>query len=97
MRRLALATIGVSFFALSGTRIGAGLGIGDPSAVAAALDARYATADPTGRPAINAETHSAFVGGLYKELMEWTPPPCLSGDKRPTTTRPTVRSFVFPP
>jgi hypothetical protein len=97
MRRLALAAIGVSFFALSGTRIGAGIGIGDPSAVAAALDARHATADPTGRPAINVETHSAFVGRLYKELMEWTPPPCLSGDKRPTATRPAVRSFVFPP
>ena len=97
MRRLALAAIGVSFFVLSGTTIGAGIGIGDPSAVAAALDARHATADPTGPPAINAKTHSAFVGGLYKELMEWTPPPCLSGDKRPTTTRPTVRSFVFPP
>jgi hypothetical protein len=97
MRRLALATIGVSFFVLSGTTIGAGSGIGNPSAVAATLDARHATADPTGPPAINAKTHSAFVGGLDKELMEWTPPPCLSGGKRPTTTRPTVRSFVFPP
>ena len=97
MRRLALAAIGVSFFVLSGTTLGADIGIGNPSAVAAALDARHATAHPTEPPAINAKAHSAFDGGLYKELTDWTPPPCLSGDKRPTTTPPTVRSFVFPP
>ena len=97
MSRLALAAIGVSFFVLSGTTLGAGIGIDNPSAVAAPLDARHATAHPTEPPAINARTHSAFVGGLYKELMEWTPPPCLSGDKLGTTTRPTIRSFVFPP
>ena len=97
MRRLALAAIGVSFFVLSGTTLGAEIGIANPSAVAVALGGRYATAHPTEPPAINPKTHSGFVDGLYKELMEWTPPPCLSGDKRPTTTPPTVRSFFFPP
>jgi hypothetical protein len=78
MRRLALAAIGVSFFVLSGTTLGADIGIANPSAVAAALGGRHATAHPTEPPEINATTHSAFVDGLYKELMEWTPPPCLS-------------------
>ena len=78
MRRLALAAIGVSFFVLSGTTLGADIGIANPSAVAAAPGERHATAHPTEPPAINAKTHSAFVDGLYKELMEWTPPPCLS-------------------
>src|SRR5882762_1986015 len=76
MRRLALAAIGVSFFVLSGTTLGADTGIANPSAVAVALG--HATAHPTERPAINAKTTSAFVDELYKELMEWTPPPCLS-------------------
>jgi hypothetical protein len=78
MRRLALAAIGVSFFVLSGTTLGADIGIANPSAVAAALGGRHATAHPTEPPAINAKTTSAFVDGLYKELMEWTSPPCLS-------------------
>ena len=78
MRRLALAAIGVSFFVLSGTTLAADIGIANPSAVAAALGGRHATAHPTEPPAINATTTSAFVDGLYKELMEWTPPPCLS-------------------
>ena len=78
MRRLDLAAIGISFFVLSGTTLGADIGIANPSAVAAALGGRHATAHPTEPPEINATTHSAFVGGLYKELMEWTPPPCLS-------------------
>jgi hypothetical protein len=78
MRRLPLAAIGVSFFVLSGTTLGADIGIANPSAVAAALGGRHATAHPTEPPAINAKTTSAFVDGLYKELMEWTPPPCLS-------------------
>src|SRR6266481_9826280 len=77
MRRLALAAIGVSYFVLSGTTFGADIGIANPSAVAAALGGRHATAHPTENPAINANTTSAFVDGLYKELMEWTPPPCL--------------------
>jgi hypothetical protein len=75
MRRLALATIGVSVFVLSGTTLGADIGIADPSAVVAALDGRHATAHPAEPPAINAKTHSAFVDGLYKEQMESTPPP----------------------
>jgi hypothetical protein len=95
--RLVLAAIGMNFFVLSGTTLGADIGTANPSAVAEALGGRYATAHPTEPSAINAKTHSAFVGGLYKELMEWSPPPCLLGDKRPTTTRPIVRSFVFPP
>jgi hypothetical protein len=78
MRRLALAAIGVSFFVLSGTTLGAGIGTANPSAVAAAPGGRHATAHPTEPPAINAKTTSAFLDGLYKELMEWTPPPCLS-------------------
>ena len=78
MRRLALAAIGVSFFALSGTTLGADNGIANPSAVAAALDTRHATAHPTEPPAINAKSTAAFVDGLYDELMEWTSPPCLS-------------------
>ena len=78
MRRLALAAIGVSFFALSGTTLGADIGIANPSAVAAAPGEHHATAHPTEPPAINAKTHSTFVDGLYIELMEWTPPPCLS-------------------
>ena len=77
MRRLALAAIGISFFALSGTTLGADIGIADPSAVAVALGGRHATAHPTQPPATNAKTTSAFVDGLYKELMEWTSPPCL--------------------
>src|ERR1700719_3289275 len=79
MRRSALAAIGVSFFlVLSGATLGADIGIADPSAVAAAPGGRHATAHPTKPPEINATTHSAFVDGLYKELMEWTPPPCPS-------------------
>jgi hypothetical protein len=78
MRRLALAAIGVSFFVLSGATLGAEIGIANRSAVAAAPGGRHATAHPTEPPEINATTHSAFVDGLYKELMEWTPPPCLS-------------------
>ena len=77
MRRLALAAIGVSFFVLSGATLGADIGIANPSAAAAALGGRHATAHPTEPPAINATSISAFVDGLYKELMEWTPPPCL--------------------
>jgi hypothetical protein len=78
MRRLALAAIGVSFFVLSGTTLGADLRIADSSAVADALGGRRVTAHPTEPPATNANTPSAFFDGLYKELMEWTPPPCLS-------------------
>ena len=78
MRRLALAAIGVSFFVLSGATLGADIGTANPSAVAAAPGGRHATAHPTEPPAINAKTTSAFLDGLYKELMEWTPPPCLS-------------------
>ena len=78
MRRLVLAAIGVSFFVLSGTTFGADVGIANPSAVAAAPGGRHATAHPTEPPEINATTQSAFVDGLYKELMEWTPPPCPS-------------------
>jgi hypothetical protein len=78
MRRLALAAIGVSFFVLSETTLGADVGIANQSAVAAAPSGRHATARPTEPPEINATTHSAFVDGLYKELMEWTSPPCLS-------------------
>jgi hypothetical protein len=78
MRRLALAAIGVSFFGLSGATLGADIGIPNPSEVAAAPDERHATAHPTEPPASNAKATSAFVDGLYKELMEWTPPPCLS-------------------
>ena len=97
MRRLAFPAIGISLLVLSGTTLGADIAIADPSAVAAALGGRHATAHPTEPPATNAKTTATFVDGLYQELMDWTPPPCLSGDKRPTTTRPTVRSFVFPP
>ena len=78
MRRLALAAIGVSFFVLSGATLGADIGIANPSAVAAALGGRHATAHPTEPPAINAKSTAAFVDGLYEELMEWTSPPCLS-------------------
>jgi hypothetical protein len=78
MRRLALAAIGVSLFVLSGATFGADIGIANPSAVAAAPGGRHATAHPTEPPEINATTRSAFVDGLYKELMEWTPPACLS-------------------
>src|ERR1700736_3987197 len=78
MRRLVLAAIGVSFFVLSGTTFGADVGIANPSAVPAALGGHHATAHPTEPPASNAKTTSTFVDGLYKELMEWTPPPCLS-------------------
>lgn len=78
MRRLALAAIGAGFFVLSGTTLGADLRVADPSAVAAALGGRHATAHPTEPPATSAKTTSAFVDGLYKELMEWTPPRCLS-------------------
>jgi len=78
MRRLASAVIGVSFFVLAGTTFGADVGIANPSAAAAALGGRHATAHPTEPPASNAKTTSAFVDGLYKELMEWTPPSCLS-------------------
>jgi hypothetical protein len=78
MRRSALAAIGVSFFVLSGATLGADIGIANRSAVAAAPGGRHATAHPTEPPASNAKTTSAFADGLYKELMEWTPPPCLS-------------------
>src|ERR1700730_8113415 len=78
IRRLALAAIGVGFFVLSGATLGADIGIANRSAVAAAPGGRHATAHATEPPASNAKTTSAFVDGLYKELMEWTPPPCLS-------------------
>jgi hypothetical protein len=79
LERLALAAIGISFFALSATTLGADLRSADPSAVAIAPGGCHATpAHPTVPPAINAETSSAFVDGLYKELMDWTLPPCLS-------------------
>jgi len=78
MRRLALAAIGLSFFVLSGTTLGADLRIPDPSAVATAMGGRDGTAHPAAPPAINSKTTSAFVDGLYKQLKEWTPPPCLS-------------------
>jgi hypothetical protein len=78
MRRLALAASGVSFVVLSGTTLGADIGIANSSGVAAAPGGRHATAHPTEPPEINATTHSAFLDGLYQELMEWTPPPCLS-------------------
>jgi hypothetical protein len=71
------AAIGVSYFG-SGATLGADIGIANPSAVAAAPGGRRATAHPTEPPASDANTTSAFVDGLYKELMEWTPPPCLS-------------------
>jgi hypothetical protein len=77
MGRLALAAIGVSFLAFSGATLGADIGIANPSAVAAAPGGRHAMAHPTEPPEINATTHSAFVDGLYKELMEWAPLPCL--------------------
>jgi len=78
MRRLALAVIGISFFVLSGTTLRADLRTADPSTVSTALGGRHATAHLTEPPAIKAKTTSAFVDGLYKELMEWTPPPCLA-------------------
>jgi hypothetical protein len=78
MRRLTLAVIGISFFVLSGTTLGADLRTADPSTVATALGGRHATTHLTEPPAIKAKTTSAFVDGLYKELMEWTPPSCLS-------------------
>jgi hypothetical protein len=59
MRRLALAAIGVSYVVLSGTPFGADIGIANPSAVAAALGGRHATAHPTEPPAINGKTRSA--------------------------------------
>jgi hypothetical protein len=84
MRRVALAAIGVGFFVLSGTTLGADLRVTDPSAVATALAGRHAAAHPTEPPALNAQTNATFVDELYKELMDWTPAPCLSGEK---TTR----------
>jgi hypothetical protein len=75
MRRLALAAIGVSFFVLSGTTLGADLHTADSSVVAAALGGGHVMAHPTEPPATNAKTTSAFVDGLYKELMDWTPTP----------------------
>ena len=98
LRRLALAAVGISFFVLSATAFGADLRTANPSAVVTAPAERHATpTHPTDPPAINAKTSPAFVDGLYKELMEWTPPPCLSGEKRRVTTPPTVRNFFFPP
>jgi hypothetical protein len=61
MRRLALAVIGISFFVLSETTLGADVGIANPSAAAAALVGRHATAHPTEPPASNAKTTSTFV------------------------------------
>ena len=98
MRRSALATIGVSFFlVLSGATLGADIGIADPSAVAAAPGGRHATARPTEPPEINATTHSAFVDGLYKELMEWTPPPCLSETSDASLRNYRQKNLGFPP
>jgi hypothetical protein len=75
MRRLALAAIGAGFFVLSGPALGADIAIANPTAVAAAPGGDHATAHPTEPPESKATTHSAFVDGLYKELMEWTPSP----------------------
>ena len=55
MKRLALAAIGFSFFVLSGTTLGADIGIANPSAVAAALGGGSAAAHPTEPPAVNAK------------------------------------------
>jgi hypothetical protein len=79
MRRMGLAAIGISFLVLSATTFGADLRIADPSAVATAPAGHHATpAHPADPSAINAQTSRAFVDELYKELMDWTPPPCLS-------------------
>ena|SRR5215471_19911073 len=79
MRRMALAAIGISFLVLSATTFGADLRIADSSVVATAPAGHHATpAHPADPPAINAQTSQAFVDGLYKELLDWTPPPCLS-------------------
>ena len=79
MRRLVLAAIGISFFGLSATTLGADLRAADPSTVATAPAGRHATlAHPTDPPAVNAKASPAFVDQLYNELMEWSPPRCLS-------------------
>jgi hypothetical protein len=79
MRRLVLAAIGISFFVLSTTTFGADLRTDHPSAVATAPARRYAIpAHPTDPPLVNAQTSPAFVDRLYKDLMAWTSPPCLS-------------------
>jgi hypothetical protein len=80
MSRLVLAAIGISLLVLSGTTLGADLRTADPSTVSIALGGRHATAHPTELSAIKAKTTSTFVGRLYNELMDWTPPPCLWGD-----------------
>jgi hypothetical protein len=98
MRRSALAAIGIGLFVLSTTESGADLRTDHPSAVDTAPAGRYATpARPIHPPVVNARTSPAFVDRIYRELMDWTPPPCLSGDKQRVTTRPTVRTFVFQP
>ena len=83
MRRRVLAAIGISFFAFTATTLAAEVRTAGQNAVATTSTSvsagRHATpAHPTDPPAINAKIPSAFVDGLYKELMEWTPPPCLS-------------------
>src|ERR1700757_74527 len=69
MRRLALAAIGIGFFVLSATTMGADLQTADLSAVATAPVERHATAHPSDPPAINAETTAAFVDGLYRRRL----------------------------
>ena len=94
MRRLALAAIGTSFLVLSTTTFSADL----PNAVDTVPAGRYATpARPIDPPVVNARTSPTFVDRIYKELMDWTPPPCLLGDKRRLTTPPSVGTFVFQP
>src|SRR5262249_33945158 len=71
MRRSALAAIGISFFVLSATTLGADLRTADPSAVAPAPTGGHATpAPPTDPLAINPKSSATFVDQLYKELME---------------------------
>ena len=87
MRRSALAAIGISFFVLSATVLGADPRTADPSAVATAPAGRQVTpVGPTEAPPVNAKNSSEFVDRLYKELMEWTPTWCPSGTN--DTSRP---------
>ena len=77
MGRSALAAIGISFFVLSATTLGADLRTADPSAVGPASTGGHATpAPPTDPLAINPKSSATFVDQLYKELLERTPPSC---------------------
>lgn len=81
MRPWVPAAIGISVFVLSATTFGADIRAADPSAAVTATNSIPAGRQPTPTQPTDPltatpKTSAPFVDQLYKELMEWMPPPC---------------------